>query len=90
MAEYVFAAGTDYTLYSGAAAETFIDNVSRKVFDSFAEFEALYGVVPEMVELPYPRAMSARQVPHNFRKRMVRKWDSNENLTQTRRTLRAG
>ena len=48
---------------NGAPAETFIDNVSRRVFDNFAEFEALYGDVPEMEELPYPRAMSARQVP---------------------------
>ncbi|WP_306046503.1 Hint domain-containing protein [Nioella sp. MMSF_3534] len=49
-------------LANGAPAETFIDNVSRRVFDNFAEFEALYGDVPEMEELPYPRAMSARQV----------------------------
>jgi hypothetical protein len=50
-------------LANGARAETFIDNVSRRVFDNYAEFEALYGDVPEMEELPFPRAMSARQVP---------------------------
>ncbi|MGI3186019.1 Hint domain-containing protein [Nioella aestuarii] len=50
-------------LANGASAETFIDNVSRRVFDNYNEFEALYGDVPEMEELPYPRAMSARQVP---------------------------
>ena len=50
-------------LANGAPAETFIDNVSRRVFDNYAEFEALYGEVPEMDELDYPRAMSARQVP---------------------------
>ncbi|WP_420397719.1 Hint domain-containing protein [Nioella sp.] len=50
-------------LANGAPTETFIDNVSRRVFDNYAEFEALYGEVPEMEELPYPRAMSARQVP---------------------------
>jgi hypothetical protein len=67
--------GESYTVYhveteaheiilaNGATAETFIDNVSRRVFDNYAEFEALYGDVPEMDELPYPRAMSARQVP---------------------------
>jgi hypothetical protein len=67
--------GESYTVYhieteaheiilaNGAPAETFIDNVSRRVFDNFAEFDALYGDVPEMEELPYPRAMSARQVP---------------------------
>ena len=50
-------------LANGAPSETFIDNVSRRVFDNYPEFEALYGDVPEMNELPYPRAMSARQVP---------------------------
>jgi hypothetical protein len=56
-------------LANGAPAETFIDNVSRRVFDNYAEFEALYGDVPEMEELPYPRAMSARQVPAAIRNR---------------------
>ncbi len=71
--------GESYTVYhieteeheiilaNGAPAETFIDNVSRKVFDNYAEFEALYGDVPEMEELPYPRAMSARQVRKEVR-----------------------
>ncbi|MGI3186947.1 Hint domain-containing protein [Nioella aestuarii] len=53
----------EIVLANGAPAETFIDNVSRRVFDNYAEFEALYGDVPEMDELPYPHAMSARQVP---------------------------
>jgi hypothetical protein len=57
-------------LANGAPAETFIDNVSRRAFDNFAEFEALYGEVPEMEELPYPRAMSARQVPSAIRSRL--------------------
>ncbi|WP_420397715.1 Hint domain-containing protein [Nioella sp.] len=71
--------GESYTVYhieteaheiilaNGAPAETFIDNVSRRAFDNFAEFETLYGDVPEMEELPYPRAMSARQVPLRLR-----------------------
>jgi hypothetical protein len=58
-------------LANGATAETFIDNVSRRVFDNFAEFEALYGDVPEMEELPYPRAMSARQVPNGIKQRLA-------------------
>jgi len=58
-------------LANGASAETFIDNVSRRVFDNYAEFEALYGDVPEMAELPYPRAMSARQVPERIRAKLV-------------------
>lgn len=55
---------------NGAPAETFIDNVSRRVFDNYAEFEALYGDVPEMEELPHPRAMSARQVPARIAARL--------------------
>ncbi|MBZ0129631.1 MAG: Hint domain-containing protein [Rhodobacteraceae bacterium] len=58
-------------LANGVPAETFIDNVSRRVFDNFAEFDALYGDVPEMEELPYPRAMSARQVPAAIRARLA-------------------
>ena len=57
-------------LANGAPAETFIDNVSRRVFDNYAEFEALCGDVPEMEELPYPRAMSARQVPSKVKSRL--------------------
>jgi len=57
-------------LANGAPAETFIDNVSRRAFDNFAEFEALYGDVPEMQELPNPRAMSARQVPTSISRRL--------------------
>ncbi|WP_127562482.1 Hint domain-containing protein [Nioella ostreopsis] len=55
-------------LANGAQAETFIDNVSRRVFDNYGEFESLYGEMPEMEELPYPRAMSSRQVPERIRK----------------------
>ena len=57
-------------LAAGTPAETFIDNVTRRVFDNFAEFEALYGDVPEMAELPYPRAMSARQLPARIRRKL--------------------
>jgi hypothetical protein len=60
-------------LANGAPAETFIDNVSRRVFDNYSEFEALYGDVPEMEELPYPRAMSARQVPSWINSKLARK-----------------
>jgi len=58
-------------LANGAPAETFIDNVSRKVFDNYAEFETLYGDVPEMRELSYPRAMSMRQVPNHVLARLA-------------------
>jgi len=46
----------DIIFAEGAAAETFVDNVSRQAFDNFAECEALYGAEPEMLELPHPRA----------------------------------
>lgn len=55
--------GHEVILANGAATETFIDNVSRKVFDNYDEFADLYGDVAEMEELGYPRAMSERQVP---------------------------
>ena len=69
--------GGDYTVYhveteahgvlvaNGAPAESFIDNVSRRSFDNWPECEALYGARAErdIEELPYPRAMSARQLP---------------------------
>lgn len=56
--------GHEVVLANGALAETFIDSVSRRAFDNYAEFEALYGAdVPEMVELPLPRATTSRQMP---------------------------
>lgn len=67
--------GDSYTVYhveteaheiiyaNGAAAETYIDHASRRVFDNFAEYEALYGEEPEMQELLYPRITTARQLP---------------------------
>ena len=58
-------------LANGTPAETFIDNVSRRAFDNFSEFAALYGDVPEMVELPLPRAMSARQLPGHIRRKIA-------------------
>lgn len=54
-------------LANGTPVETFIDNVARRRFDNYSEFRDLYGEVPEMAELPYPRAMSARQVPPSVR-----------------------
>lgn len=56
---------------NGTPAETFIDNVSRRAFDNYAQFEALYGEEPEMQELTHPRAMSKRQVPMHIRSRLA-------------------
>ena len=67
--------GENYTVYhvetenheiilaNGAPAETFVDNVSRRAFDNYAEFEMLCDDQPEMKELPYPRASNARHLP---------------------------
>ncbi len=52
---------------NGARTETFIDNVSRRAFDNYAEYAALYGDEREMQELPLPRATSARQLPAGIR-----------------------
>ena len=74
--------GESYTVYhvetedheiilaNGAPAETFIDNISRRAFDNYAEFEKLHGDQPEMNELPHPRASNARHLPARIRKRL--------------------
>ncbi len=60
--------GHDILRANGAAAESFIDNVSRRVFDNYPEFEALYGDPPEMEESGHPRAVTGRQVPAAIRR----------------------
>ena len=74
--------GESYTVYhveteahqivlaNGAPAETFVDNVSRRAFDNYAEFEKLHGDQPEMKELPYPRASNARHLPARIKARL--------------------
>ena len=58
-------------LAEGAAAETYVDNVTRRRFDNFAEYEALYGAeTPAISELPLPRVKSARQLPAAVRARL--------------------
>ena len=61
----------EVVLANGAPTETFVDNVSRRAFDNFAEFEEVHGEdPPEMEELPYPRASNARHLPARIRKRL--------------------
>ena len=58
-------------LANGIPAETFVDNASRRAFDNYAEFEALYGAnPPEMAELPHPRASNARHLPERIKFRL--------------------
>jgi hypothetical protein len=65
---HVETAEHDFVVANGVPAETFIDNVSRRAFDNYAEFEAEFG--PDVAEKPessLPRAMSRRQVPASLR-----------------------
>jgi hypothetical protein len=58
-------------LAENAPAETFIDNVERMAFDNWEEHQALYGDTVSMVEMNYPRAKAARQVPLPTSKRLL-------------------
>jgi ELWxxDGT repeat protein len=60
-------------LAENTPAETFVDNVDRLPFDNWAEHEALYPNGKPIVELPYPRAKSHRQVPRAIRERLVQR-----------------
>ena len=76
--------GDSYTVYhvetdaheiifaNGAPTETYIDLASRRGFDNFAEYEALYGEEPEMQELPYPRITTFRELPVSIANRTLR------------------
>lgn len=58
-------------LAEGTPAETYVDHVTRRRFDNFAEYEALYGdEVPAIPELELPRVKSARQLPIAVRVRL--------------------
>jgi Hint domain len=52
-------------------SETFVDNVNRRDFDNWAEYEALYPGGKPIVEMPYPRAKAHRQVPRAIRERLA-------------------
>ncbi|PRA48159.1 hypothetical protein CQ062_22405 [Ochrobactrum sp. MYb68] len=54
----------------GAPAETFVDNVTRKHFDNYSEFESMFPDAPTIFEMDYPRAKSWRQVPVAVRRRL--------------------
>ena len=60
----------EIVLANGAPAETFVDNVSRRAFDNYAEFERLHGDPPEMRELSFPRASNARHLPARIKARL--------------------
>jgi len=58
-------------LAEGTPAETFVDNVSRRRFDNYAEYEAIYASDSYSIEeLDLPRVKSARQLPAAIRARL--------------------
>ena len=57
-------------LAEGAPTETFVDNVDRMAFDNWAEYEGLQNGAEAIVEMDYPRAKSARQVPARLRAKL--------------------
>jgi hypothetical protein len=57
-------------LAEGVPAETFIDNVQRRAFDNWRDYEALFPQGRELVEMPYPRAKAQRQVPRQVREQL--------------------
>ena len=66
---HVETADHEIILANGAAAETFVDHVSRRNFDNYAEYAALFGDEEPVAEMDYPRAMSPRQIPLAIRRR---------------------
>ncbi|KAA0019020.1 Hint domain-containing protein [Salinicola corii] len=62
--------GHKVIIANGTESETYIDYVDRKVFDNYAEYEALYGAETRVVEMPRPRISSRRQVPMSLRQRL--------------------
>ncbi len=58
-------------LAEGVPAETFVDNASRRMFENWAEHEALFGTQCDIAEMTYPRAKSIRQIPAATRQRLA-------------------
>ncbi|WP_201863958.1 Hint domain-containing protein [Microvirga soli] len=58
-------------LADNVPAESFIDNVDRLAFDNWDEHEALGEESAPLVEMAYPRAKAARQVPVAIRERLA-------------------
>ncbi|MEY8841548.1 Hint domain-containing protein [Cribrihabitans sp. XS_ASV171] len=61
----------DVILANGAAAETYVDYVQRRVFDNHAEYLDLYGEERTIREMALPRISTARLVPPMLRKRLA-------------------
>ena len=61
--------GHRVVLANGAPAETFVDYVTRRLFDNYAEFEALYGTEETVEEMELRRVSAVRQMPAELRER---------------------
>lgn len=57
-------------LAEAAPTETFVDNVDRMAFDNWAEYEALDSERAPVMEMPYGRVKSARQLPVRLRAKL--------------------
>lgn len=68
---HVETAGHDVILANGAPAETFVDYVSRRAFDNYADYVALYGDEQPVAALDMPRISSPRLVPAAIRARLA-------------------
>lgn len=66
---------------NGVAAETFLDNASRAMFDNAEEAQALGIATRAAEELSYPRVMSARQVPPAIRRLLAERAAASEDLS---------
>jgi choice-of-anchor A domain-containing protein len=63
-------------LAEGTPSETFIDNVDRIAFDNWDEHLALYPEGHAIEEMPFPRAMSHRQVSMAIRRMLSARADA--------------
>ena len=62
--------GHDTILANGAAAETLLDMPSRRSFENFAEYAALYGTEQPVTEMSVPRIATPRLLPQSIRDRL--------------------
>jgi len=60
----------DVILANGAAAETFIDGVTRQAFDNYAEYETLYGAERVIPETTMQRIGAQRLLPDHLHTRL--------------------
>lgn len=64
----------DLILAEGIPVETFVNNVTRRRFHNYAEYEALYGEpVATIPELNMPRVKAARQLHKELRSQLERR-----------------